>query len=206
MKRCTHCMEVKSLDEFHNDSKAKSGKVAKCKDCVRSYAKIRYTENKPRINLVAKLWKMLNRERNLESNRDYHKRNAQQEKEYKHSRYMENPNKHREDVAKWRKANPDKARVHDANRRAKEVEGGFISGEEWKSLKELCGLTCLRCGKREPEIKLELDHVIPLSKGGKNLIQNAQPLCRSCNSIKATQIIDYRTADQMRQLAEGMKK
>ena len=73
MKRCTHCMEVKSLDEFHNDSKAKSGKVAKCKDCVRSYAKIRYTENKPRINLVAKLWKMLNRERNLESNRDYHK-------------------------------------------------------------------------------------------------------------------------------------
>ena len=51
---------------------------------------------------------------------------------------------------------------------------------------------CLACGKSEPEIKLTVDHIIPLSKGGKHIRNNIQPLCFSCNVRKYTAIVDYR--------------
>jgi len=51
------------------------------------------------------------------------------------------------------------------------------------------GKACLCCGSLK---KIALDHVIPVSKGGENSIDNLQPLCRSCNSRKSDKIIDYR--------------
>lgn len=52
--------------------------------------------------------------------------------------------------------------------------------------------TCLCCNKKEPEILLTIDHVIPVSLGGMNIIENAQPLCHSCNSRKKAKVMDYR--------------
>ena len=51
------------------------------------------------------------------------------------------------------------------------------------------GNRCLCCGSYE---KISLDHVIPISKGGKDEIENLQPLCKSCNSKKGIKTIDYR--------------
>lgn len=53
----------------------------------------------------------------------------------------------------------------------------------------LHGCRCLCCGETE---KIELDHVIPVSLGGSNDVDNLQPLCRSCNSKKADRYIDFR--------------
>jgi len=75
--------------------------------------------------------------------------------------------------------------------RRKNAEG-FYTFDEWELLKRQYGYICPACGKKEPEIKLTPDHIIPLSKGGSNYIENIQPLCRSCNCKKYnTLIIKY---------------
>ena len=82
--------------------------------------------------------------------------------------------------------------VYTLNRYAQKIAMGSYTFGEWELLKKQYNHTCLSCLKKEPEIKLSQDHIIPLSKGGSNNIENIQPLCFSCNSRKYTKTIDYR--------------
>lgn len=70
--------------------------------------------------------------------------------------------------------------------------GGFYTKSEWSNLKKRYDYRCLRCGRQEPEVKLQADHVIPVIRGGQSWISNIQPLCGPCNGEKARKIIDYR--------------
>ena len=48
---------------------------------------------------------------------------------------------------------------------------------------------CLKCGSTD---NLTIDHVVPVSKGGKNEYSNYQTLCWRCNNKKRDEIADYR--------------
>jgi len=76
--------------------------------------------------------------------------------------------------------------------RKRNAEGYHTYGE-WELLKKQYGYRCANpeCKKIEPEIKLTQDHIIPLSKGGTNYIENIQPLCGYCNSKKNATTIKY---------------
>ena len=104
-----------------------------------------------------------------------------------------NLKKYREKINReWVNKNRDRKNFHTRKRRCfkKQVEGSYTFGE-WELLKKQYGYTCPCCGKSEPEIQLTEDHIIPLSRGGSNYLENIQPLCRSCNAKKHTKIIKY---------------
>lgn len=88
----------------------------------------------------------------------------------------------------------EKGKMYMKNRNIKRRSGCIdkINPKEWNELKSSFNFTCLMCKKSEPDIKLTIDHIIPISKGGKHEMSNLQPLCFSCNSSKRTKIIDLR--------------
>jgi len=44
---------------------------------------------------------------------------------------------------------------------------------------------CSYCGKKADQTSLEIDHIVPVSKGGTNDINNLQAACRRCNQGKS---------------------
>lgn len=46
------------------------------------------------------------------------------------------------------------------------------------------GGRCELCGASSKDIQIDVDHIIPRSKGGSNKITNLQALCRTCNAQK----------------------
>lgn len=67
--------------------------------------------------------------------------------------------------------------------------------------------TCQYCGRKAPDIVLEVDHIIPVSKGGKTIVSNLITACFDCNRGKKDKTIDDNTIikkqqDQLEQLQE----
>lgn len=64
---------------------------------------------------------------------------------------------------------------------------GRLSEHDWRETLEAHGNCCTHCKTTE---NLAIDHVIPLSRGGKNIRGNIQPLCESCNTSKGNKLPD----------------
>jgi 5-methylcytosine-specific restriction endonuclease McrA len=47
---------------------------------------------------------------------------------------------------------------------------------------------CFWCGKNVPKTKRRLDHIIPLTKGGPDAVENLCCSCVRCNSSKADKL------------------
>lgn len=63
--------------------------------------------------------------------------------------------------------------------------------------------TCQYCGAKAPDAILEVDHIQPVAKGGKNNILNLITACRSCNSGKSDRLLsDASAVEKQRQQAE----
>ena len=79
----------------------------------------------------------------------------------------------------------EKDRKYESIRQARlRKNGGHHTKQQWEFLKGAYDYTCKMCNRKEPEIKLTEDHIIPIRHGGNDDIENIQPLCRSCNSKK----------------------
>lgn len=76
----------------------------------------------------------------------------------------------------------------------KSVEGqrALMTPKLREYIKKRDNYTCQHCGlsvKDEPNLLLEIDHIIPLSKGGLTNTDNLQTLCWRCNRKKGNKII-----------------
>lgn len=67
-----------------------------------------------------------------------------------------------------------------------------LSSHEWSVVRQEVFLrddfTCSYCGRRG--IKLECDHVVPVSRGGGNEIENLTTACLECNRSKRDKTLD----------------
>ncbi len=67
--------------------------------------------------------------------------------------------------------------------------------------------TCQYCGRKAPDVVLQIDHIVPVSKGGTNEILNYITSCADCNSGKSNKVLDENIAlskqrDELDRLAE----
>lgn len=167
--------------KHHEDVDARNKKWrSENKEKVRAGKKSWLERNLEKANKFLKKWRIDNKERVREKNQIWRENNRERQREYYRTAYKKDTDKFRERLS-----------ISTANRRArKKKSGGKVTAKEWKDLCEKYGNKCLRCG--ESGMKLTMDHVVPLVLGGIHTIDNIQPLCRSCNSKKHTNIIDYR--------------
>lgn len=194
MKTCARCFTTKPYSEFSKGPRYRDGYQSYCKACMRDYRAAKFntseavraerdrTRDYYRNNQEA-------RERNRSAGRqrdkerwhndpDYRKR----KNEWKRGRFHSDP--------EFRRRKLMLGVQHRRTRRARLLEAaGSYTREEWNQLCARYDHRCLRCGA---DGKLHADHVVPLSKGGRNSIDNIQPLCGSCNKQKHTKTVDYR--------------
>lgn len=79
-------------------------------------------------------------------------------------------------------------------KRKKSIAGqrALMTAKLRDEIKERDNYTCCRCNNsiyNEPNLLLEIDHIIPLSKGGLTEKSNLQTLCWKCNRKKGSKII-----------------
>lgn len=60
-----------------------------------------------------------------------------------------------------------------------------------EKIKQRDNYTCCKCGnsiEKEPNLLLEIDHIIPIAKNGMTTEENLQTLCWKCNRSKGSKI------------------
>ncbi len=181
---CSECLDYFKQKDKEYKSRLPEGTT---KARSRSY----YERNKEKILQSSAEYTKLHPEIKKKSQTAYRQRN----KEMENKRTLEYKRLHQSHYnelgKKWRKENPDRAKIDAERRRAALLGvGGSISETEWKELCSTYGNKCLWCDRED--VPLTIDHIVPISKGGVNSIHNAQPLCKSCNSKKRVRVLDFR--------------
>lgn len=186
-KVCSQCNKLLPPNEFNKDRRRSDNLRAICRECQSKWQLEYRTTHHNYYLLRHKEYYKANREKF----KIYGQNNRDKKLKYHHNYHQ----KHKEEIAARKKiyklTHLDLYRSAWCKRRAKEKgNGGFFTPKEWNDLCEKYGHYCLMCGKSD--IPLTVDHIIPISLGGTNNIDNIQPLCQICNSQKGIKIIDYR--------------
>jgi 5-methylcytosine-specific restriction endonuclease McrA len=192
-KICSKCKTWRSTNRYIKRLLSRDGFDSICCECRNTASREWRAKNKQRVQELNREFYEANREHRKAYHRTYRRNNPGYFRAKMLEFRQQNPTYNRDYNREWARSHPDKRAEKDNKRRAfKMGRKTSFTSQEWEVVKRAYNYTCLRCGSREPEIKLTADHVVPISKGGAGTIDNIQPLCKSCNSAKHNQTIDYR--------------
>jgi 5-methylcytosine-specific restriction endonuclease McrA len=161
LKLCGKCKIIKSDSAFYKASRYKDGLSSPCKECRKNYH-------------------LEHRDKALEKMRKYSAENSEAAKARS---------------KKWRIENRDK-RARQANKRRARIRNVQHVPYTEEQVLKLYGINCHICNKEVDlkanrktgapgwELGLHIDHVIDLSKGGPDKIENVRPAHGVCNLKK----------------------
>ena len=176
---CSKCREEKPCSDFRARKGARDGLHGWCNPCYNAY----YSQ-------ASREWRQKHRERQRANDR---------------RRYAANPEMGRERSQRWRERNRElvNQRAREAHhrywrdpkkraqmlsrmhaRRLKVQEGA--SAEMVEQMAAMYEMPCTYCGSTED---IEIDHIYPLSRGGKHELRNITPACGFCNRSKKNRLL-----------------
>lgn len=197
MKACIKCNENKPKTDFYKHSRSKDGLAGKCKVCEREYQREKYPQFKEKQRNYKKEWDNNNPDKVLEYQKTYNKKHPKKHPKTYNKKSL-NPNYQRE-YQKYRYHNDTEYKliVNLRNR----VNQYLIKGNHEKTI------DFLGCSINEWKVYLEqkfdenmnwdnygkggyweIDHIIPLSKGGTFHYTNTQPLTIIQNRKKSDKL------------------
>jgi 5-methylcytosine-specific restriction endonuclease McrA len=103
---------------------------------------------------------------------------------------LADPEGMRDRAKAWWDANQEKHRFYQMNRRVAKIgnPGSVgVSERDWLRLVNRMLHACFYCDERVADLHME--HVIPLSRGGRHAIGNIVPACASCNLRKSASFV-----------------
>lgn len=176
LRTCKECGNTYPISDYHM-CKGKPRRV--CKHCVSAKFKKRYNTDKEfhdRIVANAKKHHIEHREEHLQQMHSRHAERYATDETYRTSWNRRRKTRYASD-ADYR----EKVLSLNHNKRVCMGSDGIISANDWQERLVYFNNTCAYCGAAT---KLDRDHVMPLSKGGHNVIENLVPACPTCNRSK----------------------
>lgn len=215
-KTCSKCNRSLSFNEFGKDRYKSSGLTSQCKSCRNAHkrltrldpavrenhrqkSKAYYHANKSRMAQNYKKWVVANPQKRKESNRK-----SQIKRRDKHAAYMrqyriDKPEMRRE----WAIKNPEKQRALYSERSSRKRASAIYKVQS-AELIALRTMPCIYCGSRR---EIQIEHIIPLARGGEHKIGNLAPACRACNMSKKDKfVMEWKIANKKTGLTSERKR
>lgn len=186
IKTCSKCGAEKPASEafFYKQKDCRDGLRPDCKVCFYRAHKARLDANPEEATKYRQAYREKNRTYLIQCAKVYYKANRERFLEKAAEYNRKNKDAYLAKLRKWRKEHPEQVQVWVRNRRAK-LKGlqGSHTHQDILALLKAQGCLCVYC-RTDIRHSFQVDHIFPLSKGGRNDKENLQLLCKSCNLRK----------------------
>lgn len=196
-RRCSTCQTIKQLDEFSPPrERTRRGRTfleyeVRCLDCNAKRRRIAAGYDTPADYQPGRRPPALSRAERQERSRqavreDYVRNRAKRQAagRVQAQRWREaNRERHRQAARDWRAANRQRQAEQSSIKRAR-LAGAWVEEVDRLVLLERDDGVCGICGQDVDPFAFEVDHIVPLSRGGPHSYANTQPAHPFCNNSK----------------------